>query len=129
MRKFAMLILASVVIVAGSVAWYHAALRPVNADDAVRMPVQIAKGSSTSFIADQLAGEGVVRSSLAFRLHTRFSGKEQRIQAGGFLLSPAMSAPEVLTVLTGAGGGEQVVTVPEGDTVKDIDALLAEKGW
>ena len=111
----------------GSYVWYLSALGPVS-DDADRQIVGIEKGTSVSAIADLLAEKGVIRSALAFKIHVRLSGRQGSLQAGSFSLRPSMSTPEVVDALAKGFAEEAIVTIPEGYTVRDIDALLAEKG-
>ncbi|MBI2117707.1 endolytic transglycosylase MltG [Candidatus Peregrinibacteria bacterium] len=58
----------------------------------------------------------------------RLHGVSRNVQAGSFLLSPRMKTPEVVEILRTGKAQEIAVTIPEGFTLKDIDALLAKKG-
>ena len=117
----------TVLVGIGAAVWMRSALAPVNINAQVRELVQIPKGFSTAQIADLLEERGVIRSSLAFRLYARWKGLESNIQAGSFVLQPSLSAVDLLAALTTGAATEVTVTIPEGYTVADIDALLAEK--
>lgn len=86
-------------------------------------------GASFSEIADDLKEDGLIRSSLAFKIYGRWTGRDHLVRAGAFTLSPSMNAGEIIDVITGGSEGEVSVTIPEGFTVADIDALMAEKGF
>jgi len=78
-------------------------------------------------IGDLLAHEAIIRSPLVFRIDAGVRGLSDKLQAGSFALSPSMDTDAVLDVLTGGKGLQMKLTIPEGLTVKDIDALVAEK--
>ena len=121
------LLLIFVVLIVLAFGWYNWSLRAMS-DDASRVSVEIPSGASTDAIAGMLEEKQLIRSPLAFKLHARKSGKAGTMQAGTFVLMRTMSTPEIVEVLTGAEMQEVSVTIPEGYTVKDIDALLVEKG-
>lgn len=124
MKRF--LLIFAIVFVA-ALAWYNRALRPVSAEEA-RVSVVIPSGSSTDAIAAMLEEKELIRSPLAFKLHAKKSGKAGTMQAGNFVLMTSMSTPEIVSALTTGEVKEASLTIPEGYTVQDIDALLAKKG-
>ena len=109
-------------------AWYRFSLAPVNSSDTTRTSVTIPKGSSVKQIAKTLKDQGLIRSSLAFVTYVRTRGVDTVLQAGTFILRPNLSVREIAEALRRGIAEEGIVTLPEGFTVKDIDALLAEKG-
>ncbi len=88
----------------------------------------IAKGERFADIGARLSREGFLKSISVFKAYALFSGKAQRFQPGIYELSPSMSVPEIVRVLTSLGQNEIAVTVPEGYTLLDIDALLSRTG-
>jgi UPF0755 protein len=107
--------------------WYTGALRPVNADDDTRVTLKVEEGSSLRTIAGSLEEKGLIRSARVFEWFAKRQGAAVDLKAGNFILQPSMNAAEVLQVLRDGFSEEVIVTIPEGFTVKDIDALLAEK--
>ena len=107
--------------------WYRFALSSVSAEQD-RTVVSIESGMSVSRIADLLAEKDLIRSPFAFRLYVRLHGMQTKLQAGRFVLSEAMSVPEVVEVLRSGKSQEISVTIPEGWTVKDIDTAIARMG-
>lgn len=107
--------------------WYRFSLRPVDVDGTDRVTVRIEPGASTRGIAALLSEKGIVRSPAAFRLYARMHGADGSLQAGTFILTPGMTPAEIIEALRSGKGQEIVLTIPEGFTVTDIDALLARK--
>lgn len=125
--RFLRVIAVAGVAVGGFLFWFHTALQPANVNDAVRQIVEIPKGFTTEQIAELLEEKGIIKSSLAFRLYARWKGMESRLQAGSFVLTPSLNADDLVGALSNAVANESIITIPEGFTVDQIDALLAEK--
>lgn len=125
MKKFVAWIFVLLVLGYG---WYRFALRPVDSGSDARVPVTVEQGMSTSAIAELLEDSDVIRSSTAFRLYARVHGVQGSLQAGKFIFEQGQSVPEVIEALQSGKADEISLTIPEGFTVKDIDALLAKEG-
>lgn len=125
MKKFLFLLCAAAAVCA---VWFFVALRPVRTESAQSLSVTVAPGDSLAVIADTLLREDLIRSSTAFRMYARVSGSSRRLQAGTFSLNRAMSVQQIIEILVSGKSQEFYVTIPEGYTVADIDALLARKG-
>ena len=90
--------------------------------------VEIAHGRGMGQIADDLANAGLIRSPLKFRLLARLKGCDKLLQAGEYLLSPAMTPLEMLDKLVRGKVQLHRITVPEGYNLKQIGALLDAAG-
>jgi UPF0755 protein len=121
-------VLLLVVFFGGRHLWYGHSLNPVDASDQARELVKIEKGSSVSTIADMLQEKGIVRSAWAFKKYVKAQGVEADMKAGTVVLNRSMDVPAIVGAITKGEAGELVITIPEGYTVEDIDALLADKG-
>jgi len=121
-------IAAAALFFASAFGWYQWSLRPVSARDESRVTVRIEAGSSTRQIANVLHGQGVIRSPLALRILAKWQRSEGRLQAGTFILTRSMSAADVIEAMLHGKAQEIALTIPEGFTVRDIDALLTKKG-
>ncbi len=88
----------------------------------------IAKGDGVRDIGERLLQDSLIKSLTVFKLYSLVSGKAQKFLPGAYELSPAMSTPEIITALTTPGNNEVQVTIPEGSTVKDIEAILTGAG-
>ncbi|MFH1161801.1 MAG: endolytic transglycosylase MltG [Candidatus Jorgensenbacteria bacterium] len=90
--------------------------------------LQIVKGDGFREIGARLSRASLIKSITVFKLYALLTGRAQRFQPGIYELSPAMSVPQIVQVLTAGGKNDVLVTIPEGSTVKDIDALLTTAG-
>jgi UPF0755 protein len=115
-------------IFAGGFVWYERAIAPVAPGSDVRESITIEGGSSTADIGEFLQGHGLIRSARAFDLYTRLHGYQGALQAGKFVLRASMGVPEIVEVLVTGKAEEMIITIPEGFSVREIDALLAERG-
>lgn len=89
--------------------------------------VTIPPGASMSTAAESLHKAGVVGSPRLFRLYAKLRRSDRGIKAGTYLLQPNSSWGSVLSALRGGNGVVNVVTVPEGYTLAQIEALLVSK--
>jgi UPF0755 protein len=128
MKKFLLLLIVLIVAFVGvRQIRYSRGLAPVDEGSEERIVVKVPKGSSVSAIANLLEEEGAVRSAWAFRRYVRAEELENKMQAGSFVLTKSMDVPAIVTAMTEGKASEVIITIPEGYTVKDIDALLADK--
>lgn len=123
MKKLAALIGVLILI---TYTWYRFQLRALDGASAARVSIVIEPGTPTQRIGDMLAEKGLIRSPFAFGIYTRLH--RSTLQAGSFTLQPAKSAPEIIEILQSGKTEERAITIPEGFTVKDIDALLVAEG-
>ncbi len=84
----------------------------------------ITKGDSFRGIGAHLSQDNLIRSVSVFKLYSFLTGTAQRFQPGIYTLSETMSLPQIVKILTAGEDNDITVTIPEGLTVKDIDALL-----
>jgi UPF0755 protein len=89
--------------------------------------VTIPNGASMRVAADSLRRAGVIGSPKLFRLYAKLRGSDRGIRAGTYLLKPDASWESVLTSLRSGKGVVSVVTVPEGFTLRQTEALLSAK--
>ncbi len=127
MKKLILPLIVLVIAVFLMRGWYHHQLAAVDAD-ATRTVFKVEKGESTGQIAADLAEQQLIRSPFAFKIHVKLGGKAGELKAGSFVLTSSMTAQEIIDVLAGGKSVEEIITIPEGYTVEDIDNLLAEKG-
>lgn len=129
MKRFIYSIVLVVLVWSGYRLWYGNALRPLDAESDARISITIESGTSTSKIAELLEEKGVIRSSTAFKRYVKKADISASLQAGTFILLPSMTVEEIAATLSSGQSNEQSITIPEGYTVKNIDQLLAEKGF
>ncbi len=127
-RLIAIIAVLAIILWSGYRLWLYLGLQAMDAVSEARVIVEIPKGTSTAGIAELLKEKGLIRSTLAFKVFVKGSEVAGKLQAGNFVLSPAMTVAQITDALTSGVAQESSITIPEGYTVKDIDVLLAEKG-
>ncbi len=108
--------------------WYVGALKPVDPTSDRRELIEIEVGQSAGSILTELEERQVIRSALVAKIHLALAGGAEGLQAGSFVLRPSLTLNEVLAALALGKAEEVVLTIPEGSTVAEIDALLARQG-
>lgn len=122
MKKiFALLIILLILIFVIS-GWWNLQLSPISSDQTTKNVI-IAKGKSLNEIARQLKSENLIRSELAFSLYTRQRGLSSRLVAGTFRLSPSMSTPKIIEILSGKPN-EVWITLIEGLRIEEMAEKL-----
>jgi UPF0755 protein len=88
----------------------------------------VSEGARFEEIARELGRLGIVRSPALLRLWARVTGRDRGVAWGDYLLQPPLTPAAVLDRL--AAGPDPVgrVTIPEGLTVAETIAILAERG-
>lgn len=92
--------------------------------------VSIPQGASTKDIAEILKEKGLIKSEFSFRLKSKVKGADGLYNYGTFYLTKSMTAEQIMTALqlTSHAETQNKITIPEGYTVKQIAALVDEKG-
>ncbi|MDD5041816.1 MAG: endolytic transglycosylase MltG [Candidatus Peribacteraceae bacterium] len=106
--------------------WYLHELSALGGSAAVRVTIE--QGMSVAQVGSLLQEKGLIRSLPVFKLYMKLHGADTRVQAGTFIFRPNMSVEEITQILRSGKSEEISLTIPEGWTVADIDALLASKG-
>lgn len=108
--------------------WRYDLNEAANPKQTERIVFDIEKGSSARSIAGNLAAEDLIVNKQSFLHAVQAEELADKLRYGRFVLSPSMTLREIITVLTTQGTGEMALTVPEGWTIKNIDAELTEMG-
>jgi UPF0755 protein len=123
------LVVAAVIVRAGSpglaaVSIIEATFGQPASEDPRPVHVVVHPGESAGEVGTQLASEGLIRNSTAFRLSARFGGVEARLEAGDYELRRNMPLAEVLATLAQGRMVGGFFTVPEGwRALETADAL------
>lgn len=123
MRKYFLFFIVFLLLIFGVFSW-NGIYSPIDTGSNTGKIFIIEKGEATSEIAYNLEKEGFIRSGQLFRIYTFFKGTSGRLQAGEYLLFPAMTVPEITGKFV---FGEVVgikVTIPEGFTINQIEERL-----
>lgn len=84
----------------------------------------IKKGDNIKIIAENLVEKGLLLDADSFSLFARLNGQDKQVKTGRFPLSPSYNTSKILEVITSNNTREEVVTIPEGSTIQDIDEIL-----
>jgi len=111
-----------------SISYKNALSKPFDASDKNKIMFIIKNGETPKEVAQNLYNKKIISSAKYFYRYVKSYNKGSKIIAGGFLLSPSMTIPEIADEITNPSKNQYVLTVPEGYTVKDIDKKLTEMG-
>lgn len=103
---------------------------PVDANDHNLVEFTIASGSSLTRVANNLEEKGLIHNRTVFKYYADFMGYGQKIQAGDYKVSKAMSMHEIMDLLTTGDGNPLTrnITIIPGWTAVDIAAYLKNEG-
>lgn len=109
-------------------AWYlFCLLVPLGRGSAVR-EVSFPPGSGIRKLAGELKAGGIIRSSWHFMLVSRLRGKANRLKAGDYRFSDAMTTSEILRKLVDGDVDFRRFSLPEGYSIYQAAELLDQKG-
>lgn len=111
------------------VRWYNTnIMRPLDTQQMDGRTFNVAKGSSWDDVADQLYEEDLIKNARALKWYVRFNDVDN-VHAGSFELNPAMSAREIVEVLTSAVEADVKITIYPEQNLKEIGESLVEQGF
>jgi UPF0755 protein len=130
MRRWVGLLIVLVVAAGGGVA---AALRtietPFQGYEGGEQFVEIAPGTGTSAIGDQLARAGVVSHPLVFRVALWRTGQARVLKAGDYQFTRPLSAREVVGQLARGEVYSRTITFREGLTLREMAQHFSAQGF
>lgn len=117
----------SLAIIATVLTLYFNLLEPLKKESYVEFVIR--RGETAEDVAFKLKERGIIGDPLVFILFSRITGLGKKIKYGKYFLSRNLSPFRVLFEITreGAGRVEEVVTIFEGYTLRDIARVLSEK--
>lgn len=124
---FVKLVALSFFIFLGLGIFFYNELGPVDVNDNVDRLFEVSRGATSTQIAKDLEKKGLLKNSHAFIFYNRLTGNINKLKAGHFLLSPAMSVQEITTKLVEGKVATISFTIPEGYTLKQIADVLVKK--
>ena len=124
--NFLTFLIVALFLMAGVITWgvngYQAA-GPL--DEAICLRVE--SGSNMRRVSENLEGQGAIASGAIFRMGADYSGKEQDLKAGSFLVPAGASMAEIVDMVTASGAstcGTQIVyTIGVGRTTARVREL------
>jgi UPF0755 protein len=90
----------------------------------------IERGEGSEEIAAHLEKANLIRGKIWFTTYVFYKGWAAQLQAGQYILSPSLNIPQIAQkMVRGETISQEIqVTIPEGFTLKQIDARLSEVG-
>jgi len=125
LKNKAAFLFAAAILLLIPVYYFFGQLKPVSIASGPKI-FEISQGESFIKIVDRLKGENLIRSADAFKLYSVATGSAGNIKPGIYELFGSSSSPQILSMLSEQGSDIEI-TVPDGASVYDIDALLANK--
>jgi UPF0755 protein len=113
--------------VRGRLAFLLLAAAACGGGDETPTRVTIPNGASMGVAADSLERAGVIGSPRMFRMYAKLRGGDRGIKAGTYVLRRDASWEFVLDALRSGRGVVNAVTIPEGYTLRQTEALLVAK--
>lgn len=128
MKRHVFIIGLFVLLAALGTASFLYALAPREGGEAGAVRFEITSGEGAYRIAERLMQSGLIRSATGFYLVSLATGAAFELKPGAYELAPRMSAYHMARELAAGPDPDREITVREGMTKFEIDALLAEKG-
>jgi UPF0755 protein len=123
-----LLLLFIVLVGGGGYLYIQSALKPVDSNSKKQKTVEIPLGSSVTGISETLEANGIIKNAKVFKYYVKLKN-EGGFMAGNYQLSPSMDVPEIVTRLkTGKvlAKASFKITIPEGQQLKEIAAIMAK---
>ena len=130
MKRALLIVFSLLVLVAGAFAvWLLVgAEQPYKGYDGVEQFVEIPPGAGPGSIGRRLAGSGVIRDQLSFRIVLARSGQARRLQAGEYRFDRPMTTREVIDKIARGDVFLRPITFPEGLTVRQMADVYEHDG-
>lgn len=114
-----------------SLVWWKTQLLPTQPGSTRTVTLVVNHGAPASLVVSDLAQNGLIKSILAAKIYLKLNQKETSFRPGVYLISPALSFPEIVTKIS--QGPEDIrVTIPEGfrheQIAKKLNDLLTSPG-
>lgn len=134
MKKFVVVLVISVILVAGGLAagigylyWNFKTTR-VAAEPGAEVVYEVRSGASFNQVATDLQSAGVVRNAQFLSWYARLNGQRAKMKTGEYMFKTSMLPDEVLAVLTSGRSIQRPFTVPEGYNLFEIANLVEKAG-
>lgn len=100
---------------------------PVDPTDTTNETFIVKDGENTTSVAKNLFENNLIIDEDAFKKYAKSSGNDTKLIAGRFIIQRNQTIPQVVETITNPRRSEEVITIPEGSTVVEIDNTLADK--
>ncbi len=117
-KAFLSLVALGLIMLGSSYVWYKHALKPVGVGESKSF--NVAKGDSVNDILKRLSDEGLVRSTTALKIHTKINGTYSKLKVGKYSISPELSGPQIIEVISGGKVSDAKLTILAGKTMQEL---------
>lgn len=97
---------------------------PVNTDSSTEQIFSIKKGENLKTIAQNLVDQKLLLDADSFILYGRFNHLDKQLKTGRFPLNQSLDTKDIFAVITSNKTRQEIITIPEGSTIEDIDIIL-----
>jgi UPF0755 protein len=137
-RMVGVLLMALLVVACGGAGGDRVLQTYLNAnEDALYLPTSVDNspvrfvvepGTPARTIGQQLLEAGLITDDLLFEAYVRVNGLASQLEAGTFILNPAMTMVEIVEILQNAEATSVTITIPEGWRLEQQAEYLAAAG-
>jgi UPF0755 protein len=129
-RKLAIAAAVLVLLVLGGAGWLYVSLhRPYKGFSEAETFVEIPSGAGTAAMGRRLAGAGVVRNALTFRIAAWMRTSKRPLQAGEYRFDSPLTPAQVVDKIARGDVYLRSLTFPEGLTIAQMAAIFEQKGF
>jgi UPF0755 protein len=89
--------------------------------------VFVRPGAKIDEIGAELVTQGLLKSPFAFSILARLTRTDRQLKAGQYTFHRGDSVLQILTVFVRGMSGQNLITIPEGQTAKDIAQILSTR--
>ena len=108
--------------------WYGSNLKPVSSSAETQF-FTIEQGSGVHPIAVGLQADGLIRSSSAFETYVTANNYRDKLQAGTYKLSPAMSVQTIVAKFVNGDVTHDLLTILPGKRLDEIKQIFKDAGY
>lgn len=107
---------------------YDYATSPAMANAETRV-FEVPPGTGINLLGRRLKKEGIITHPEQFKYLAMYQARNEKIKAGEYLLSPAMSPIEIINKMMRGDVVLHKLTIPEGYTIQQVAAQVAKAGF
>ena len=127
-RLIALVIIVAAIAGGGAFAVWRGIHEPYRGFTDDEVFVDLPQGARTADIAGMLAGAGVVRDALTFRLAVRLANADRHLKAGEYRFIEPATPEQVIARLTRGDTYTRALTFPEGLNIQEMAAIFEKLG-
>ena len=106
--------------------WFYINVQPISPGINKQINFMINKGDGLSSIGRRLGNLKIIKNSYSFSILAYFLGLDKKLQAGNFIVSPNLSAKEIIEKLSKAGTHDYWLQIIGGMRNEEIAKRLPE---